>query len=127
MSRMAQLALVPPFLAGLYMIFLAIGRPEQLSETLGGMAATGPVGEASLYADFIAYFLTYTIGVGAALFRNKRDWLFAPIALFGLTMVFRIIHGLSHGFEPAGIQLIISELVMCALMIFAWRSKPVTG
>ncbi|MEL6686057.1 MAG: hypothetical protein AAFP97_00370 [Pseudomonadota bacterium] len=126
MSRLAQLALVLPFLTGLYMIFLAVGRPEQLSEMLGGLAATGPVGKASLYADFAAYFLTYTIGVGAALFRNKRDWLFAPIALFGLTMVFRIFHGLSHGFEPAGVQLIVSELVMCALMIFAWRSKPVS-
>ena len=127
MSRIAQLALVLPFLAGLYMIFLAIGRPDQLQETLGGLAATGPVGEASLYADFAAYFLTYTIGIGAALFRGKRDWLFAPIALFGLTMVFRIFHGLTNGFEAAGIQLIVSELILCALMIFAWRSKPVSA
>ena len=126
MSRIAQLALVLPFLAGLYMVFLANGRPETLQETLGGLSATGPVGAATLYADFAALFLTYTIGVGAALFLNKRDWLFAPISLFGLTMVFRIIHGLSNGFEAAGIQLIVTELVLCGLMIFAWRSKPVS-
>jgi hypothetical protein len=124
MSRTAQAALVLPFLAGLYMVFLAIGQPDNLRETLGGLAATGPVGEASLYSDFIAYFLTYTIGVGAALFRGKRDWLFAPISLFGITMIFRIVHGIGNGFEPAGIQLIVSELVLCALMIFAWRSNP---
>lgn len=127
MSRIAQLALVLPFLAGLYMVFLAIGQPDTLKETLGGLAATGPVGEATLYADFVALFLTYTIGVGAALFRHKRDWLFAPIALFGLTMVFRILHGLMNGFEAAGIQLIATELVLCLLMIFAWRSKPVSA
>lgn len=125
MSRIAQAALVLPFLVGLYMVFLAIGRPGQLQDTLGGLAATGPVGAASLYSDFIAYFLTYTIGIGAALFRNKRDWLFAPIALFGITMIFRVVHGLGNGFEPAGIQLIVSEIVICALMIYAWRSKPV--
>ncbi|WP_298917959.1 hypothetical protein [uncultured Algimonas sp.] len=126
MSRTAKLALILPFLLGLFMSVQAVFLPERLRETLGGLAATGPVGAASLYADFPAYFLTYTIGIGAALFAGRRDWLFAPIALFGLTAVGRIGHGLVNGFVLGALMPIGVEIVACALMAYAWRSRPVT-
>ena len=124
LSMPAKLALVLPLLIGLFMAVQAIFMPDRLVEALGGLSATGPVGEASLYSDFIAYFSTYTIGIMAALFLGKRDWLFAPIALFGITAIGRIGHGLFHGFAEGALMLIIVEIVMCALMLFAWRSKP---
>ncbi|MGJ8558976.1 MAG: hypothetical protein ACSHX3_01945 [Litorimonas sp.] len=124
MSKAAKLALIPPFLLGLYMTVLAIFMPDQLTNMLGGIAGTGPVGEASVRSDFVAYFGTFFIGVAAALLLGKRSWLWAPIALFGITGIFRIIYAISNGFAEGAFQPIAIEVVMCALMIFAMRSKP---
>lgn len=124
MSKAAKLALILPFLLGLFMTVLAIFMPDQLTDMLGGIAGTGPVGEASVRSDFVAYFATFLIGVAAALLLGKRSWLWAPIALFGITGIFRVIHGLSHGFSPEALQPIAIEVVMCALMFYALRSKP---
>jgi len=106
------------------MTFQAIFAPASLSETLGGLTGTGPVGNATLYGDFAAFFLTFTLGVAGALLAGKRGWLLAPIALFGLAAVFRIFFGLMNGFTPDAFEPIAIEVVMCALMIFALRSKP---
>ena len=124
MSKLAKLALIPPFLLGLVMTGIAIFMPDQLTDMLGGIAGTGPVGEASVRSDFVAYFATFFIGVAAALLMGKRSWLWAPIALFGITGIFRVIYGLSNGFSPEAFQPIAIEVVMSALMIFALRSKP---
>jgi hypothetical protein len=124
MSKAAKIALIPPFLLGLYMTVLAIFMPGQLTDMIGGIAGTGPVGEASVRADFVALFATFFIGVAAALLQGKRSWLWAPIALFGITAIFRVIYGISNGFTPEAFQPIAIEVVMCALMIFALRSKP---
>lgn len=124
MSKVAKLALIPPFLLGLLLTFQAVFSPASLSETLGGITGTGPHGNATIYADFAALFLTFTIAVAAALFAGKRSWLLAPISIFGLTAVFRLVYGFMNGFSPEAFQPIAIEVVMCALMIFAMRSKP---
>lgn len=124
MSKAAKLALIPPFLLGLFMTFQALFAPANLSEILGGIAGTGPVGNATIYADFAALFLTFTLAIAGALFAGKRGWLLAPIAIFGLTAVFRIVYGLMNGFSPEAFIPIGIEVVMSALMIFALRSKP---
>lgn len=124
MSLWAKIALVPPLLVGLLLTFQALVQPEALSATLGGIAGTAPHGEATIFADFAALFLTFTIGVAAALFAGKRSWLWAPISLFGFTAVFRIAHGAMNGFPPEAAQTIGIELICCALMYFAMRSKP---
>jgi hypothetical protein len=124
MSLIAKLALVPPFLVGLLLSAQALFMPAKLSETLGGIAGTGPVGNATIFADFAALFVTFTICIAGALFAGKRGWLIAPILLFGLTAVGRIFYGVSNGFAEGAIQPIAIEVVMSALMIFAMRSKP---
>lgn len=124
MSRLAKLALIPPLLLGLVLSLQAIFAPAMLSETLGGITGTGPVGNATIFADFAALFLTFTIGVAGALFAGKRGWLLAPISIFGFTAIGRIIYGVMNGFPAGTIQPIAIEIVMCALMIFALRSKP---
>lgn len=124
MTKIAKLALIPPFLLGLFMTFQAVFAPANLSETLGGISGTGAVGNATIYADFAALFLTFTIAVAGALFAGKRGWLLAPIAIFGLTAVFRIIFGIMNGFPSEAFVPIAIEVVMSALMIFALRSKP---
>lgn len=124
MSRLAKIALIPPFLLGLFLSFQAVFVPAKLSETLGGITGTGPVGNATIFADFAALFLTFTLCVAGALFAGKRGWLFAPICLFGFTAIGRIFYGVMNGFPSEAFQLIAIELVMCALMIFALRSKP---
>lgn len=124
MSRLAKIALIPPFLLGLLLSFQAVFVPAKLSETLGGITGTGPVGNATIFADFAALFLTFTLCVAGALFASKRGWLFAPICLFGFTAIGRIFYGVMNGFPSEAFQLIAIELVMCALMIFALRSKP---
>ncbi|GHA93939.1 hypothetical protein GCM10009069_16310 [Algimonas arctica] len=124
MSRIAKLALIPPFLIGILLTFQALFVPAKLSETLGGIAGTGPVGNATIFADFAALFVTFTICVAGALFAGKRGWLFAPICLFGFTAIGRIYFGLMNGFAPGALQPIAIEIVACALMIFALRSKP---
>ena len=123
MSRWGKIALVLPLLAGLLMMVRSLFMPEALREQLGGLAATGPVGEATLYADFGALFTVFTLGVAAALFFGKRDFLFAPLGLFGLTAVYRVLHGVVNGFTGEGTMLIVTEVVICALIVFAWRSR----
>lgn len=124
LSKAAKLALVLPLLVGLAMSGMALFAPDRLTDTIGGIQGTSPLGEASVRADFAAFFLTYTIGVAAALFAGRRDWLWAPIALFGLTMIGRLGYGVMNGFPPGAFVPIGIEFVMCALMLFAWRSRP---
>lgn len=124
MSLIAKLALIPPLLLGLLLSFQAVFAPAKLSETLGGIAGTGPVGNATIFADFAALFLTFTICVAGALFAGKRGWLLAPISIFGFTAIGRIIYGIMNGFPTGALQPIGIEIVMAALMIFALRSKP---
>ena len=123
MSRWGKLALVPPLLLGLLMMVRSLFMPDALREQLGGLAATGPVGEATLYADLAALFTVFTLGVAAALFFGKRDFLFAPLGLFGITGAYRVLHGVVNGFTAEGAVLIAVEIVMCALIVFAWRSR----
>lgn len=124
MSRIAKFALIPPLLIGLLLSFQALFLPAKLSETLGGITGTSPVGNATIFADFAALFVTFTLCVAGALFAGKRSWLFAPICLFGFTAIGRIYYGVMNGFATGAAQLIAIELVICAMMIFAMRSKP---
>lgn len=126
MTNLQKLALVPPFLLGLVMSAMALFAPTKIAEVLGGVTATGPVGAATLHADFTAYFTVFTIGVGAALFAGKRTWLWAPLGLFGITGIVRVIHGLMSGFGAGAAQPILIEIVTCGLILFAMRSSKST-
>lgn len=121
MTKLQRLALLPLLLLGLAMSALALLAPARIAVILGGFEATGPVGSATLHADLTAYFSIFTIGIIAAMFANKQNWLWAPLGLFGITGIVRIIHGLMSGFSDGAAQPILIEIVSCGLILFAMR------
>lgn len=126
MTNLQKLALIPPLLLGLVMGMLALFAPDRLADALGGFEATGPVGQATLRADLAAFFLTGALGGAMALFKGRRDWLWAPLSLFGMAVVGRLIDGVLSGFASGAFQPIMVELVMCGLILFAMRGSKST-
>lgn len=124
MKLIAKLALVPPLLLSLLMGLMCLFAPDRAADALGGFAGTTELGAATLRADLAAFFLTAAIGLLGAMFAGKRHWLWAPLALYGLAAVGRVVDVLFTGLGAGEMQPILIELAAVALIAFAMRSRP---
>ena len=124
MKLIAKLALVPPLLLSLLMGLMCLFAPDRAADALGGFAGTTELGAATLRADLAAFFLTAAIGLLGAMFAGKRHWLWAPMALFGLAAMGRVVDILFTGMGPGELQPILIEIAVVLLVLFAMRSRP---
>jgi hypothetical protein len=113
-------------LVGLFsslMAVMAIASPTRVSVALG-IITDAPLGLNTIRADVGAFFLVAAIACAGALFRGKREWLLAPLALYGIAVMGRFL-GIALEGAPAGIaQAIVIELVCVALLSLGLRYLP---
>ena len=109
-----------PMLFGLIMGSLAFLSPDIIG-TILGVSADTPAGRGTISGDFGALFLTGAGASALALFKGHSRLLLIPISLFGLTIIGRLLEGLSSGLGDGALQPIIIELVLVAMLIGALR------
>lgn len=113
-------------LVGLFstlMALLAISSPPKVAEALG-IITDAPLGLNTIRADVGAFFLVAGIACLAALFRGKRGWLLAPIALYGFAACGRLL-GVALEGPPEGVaQAIGIEVICVALASLGLRYLP---
>ncbi len=94
--------------------------PETFAGQLG-VAATGPLGEATLRADFGAFF---AVGGGLALaaaIRGRGGLLLAPMLLIGAALAGRVASLLVGGYVPEMGPPMAVEAVLLLLFVAGWR------
>lgn len=113
-------------LVGLFsslMAVMAISSPTRVATALG-IVTDAPLGLNTIRADVGAFFLVAAIACIAALFRGKREWLLAPLALYGIAVLGRFLDVALVG-APAGVaQPIVIELVCVTLVSLGLRYLP---
>ncbi len=123
MTLAAKIALVPPLLLSLLMGLTMLFAPDLAAEGLGGFNGATELGAATLRADLSAFFLTSAIAILGALFAGKREWLWVPVALYGLAAFGRIIDVLFTGLGAGELQPIVVEILVVILVLFARGSR----
>ncbi len=106
-------------LMGLRILFDPEGALGEL-----GMPLLDGLGRSTQIGDLGAFFITAAILIVLGVFTGKREWLYAPALLLGLTAVFRIWATIGHDATLA-VQQIAVEVIVAALLVFAAsRIKP---
>lgn len=98
---------------GLRILFDPAGALGEL-----GMPLLDGLGRSTQIGDLGAFFITGALLIILGVFTGKREWLYAPALLLGLTAVFRVWATVGHGATLA-VQQIAVEVVICVLLLFA--------
>ena len=106
-------------LLGAFLFIVAWGDPAQLDPMLG-VAASKPLGLASIRADLGAFFALWAAFALVAAWRADRGLLMVPMLLLALAIAGRVVT-LFGGMTPDMIQPIVIEAVTLALFALAWR------
>lgn len=123
MPKALKIILVLPALLFAVMGLRILFAPEGALGELG-MPLLDGLGRSTQIGDLGAFFITGAILILLGVFTGKREWLYAPAMLLGLTAVFRVWAAVGHGAAFA-VQQIVVEVVVCALLLFAAsRIKP---
>ena len=115
-----------PMAFGLVMGSLAFLSPDIIG-TILGVSADTPAGRGTISGDFGALFLAGAGAAALALFKGKSELLWVPISLFGLTIVGRLLEGLSSGLGGGALQPIIMEVVLVAMLLGALKLSKTKG
>lgn len=91
--------------------------PEAVAEQLG-VAATGPLGVATLRADFGAFFAVGGALAIVAAVKARGEFLLAPTLLLGAALAGRAATALIDGFTPEMGPPMAVEAVLTALFAF---------
>lgn len=103
-------------------LFLMIGvrilvEPEGALKELG-MPLLDGLGRSTQIGDLGAFFISGASMVLIGVFTGKREWLYAPAMLLGMTAIFRIWATVGHDAALA-VEQIGVEVVVTALLLFA--------
>ncbi len=109
-----------PMLFGLLMGSLAFLSPDIIGAILGVSADT-PAGRGAISGDLGAIFLTGGGAAALALFKGHSRLLLIPISLFGLTIIGRLLEGLSSGLGEGAMQPIIVEFILLMMLVGAFK------
>ena len=114
--------LLPAILLGLVGLRWLIDPAGAAGEL--GMPLLDGLGRSTQIGDLTSFFITSSVLIFLGVFTGKREWLYAPAVLLGLTAIFRILAWAVHGaaFATAAIAV---EVVSTAILLFAAsRIKP---
>lgn len=109
------------FLLSLGLGLFTLVTPDAAGEFLGITEQSG-VGRATVRGDIAALFLTSAIGCGGALFAGKRKWLLAPLALYSIVLLGRLIELAVAGPAIGAYTPIIVEITMIAALLLGLRT-----
>lgn len=93
-------------------------RPERLAEALG-LAPEAAAGWVSVRVLIGAPYLAMAFVTLYASVRRQWAWLAPVAAIEGAMMLARIMSGFIHGFEAAGVGLILAEAGICLVLAAA--------
>jgi len=106
---------------GLLVALTALADPLRVAELLA-IRPEGSVGLGSLRGDLAGFFGVFGGFTLAAAVRNQRALLAAPLALMALALTGRLMTGLTLGFDPAHVQLMIVEAGGILLLAVGMRA-----
>lgn len=109
-----------PMLFGILMGSIAYLSPDIIGGILG-VSADNAAGRGTISGDLGAVFFTGAGAAALALFKGKSKLLLIPIALFGLTILGRLLEASSSGLGGGALQPIIIELVLVAMLFTAYK------
>lgn len=121
---MKNLAKLAAALVGLFSITMGLMTwidPGKIG-TILGLSGPSDLGQHTLRGDIGAVFLASAIGCGLALFKGKVMGLKLPIILYGLVLIGRLISLVATGAGEGVMTPIITEVVLVALSVFAYRT-----
>lgn len=113
-------------IAGLLAVLVAARMwmaPEEAAAQLG-VAATGPLGLASIRADMGGFFGAGGVFALAAAFKGRGGLLVAPVVLIGLALTGRLVAVAMNGFVPEMGPPMAIEAVLLVLFVAGWRWLP---
>jgi hypothetical protein len=89
-----------------------------------GMPLLDGLGRSTQIGDLGAFFVTSAILILLGVFNGKREWLYAPALLLGLTALFRLWATVGHDATLAVQQIAVEVIVAVLLLFAASRIKP---
>ena len=102
-----------------------LADPEGAAGSLGMPLLEG-LGRSTQIGDLSAFFVTASVLILLGVFTGKREWLYAPALLLGLTAVFRVVAWVAHDAAFATSAIVV-EVVSTGILLFAAaRSKTGT-
>lgn len=120
MKNLAKLAAGLVGLFSLAMGLMAWIDPSKVGDIIG-LTGVAELGQHTLRGDIGAVFLASALGCGLALFKGKVAGLKLPIIIYGFVLIGRLISFVLTG-NGAGVMMpIVTEVVLIALSIFAYR------
>ena len=117
MNKVLKIIVILPALLFLAMGVRILVAPEGALGELG-MPLLDGLGRSTQIGDLGAFFITGAILILLGVFTGKREWLYAPALLLGLTAVFRLWATVGHD-APLAVQQIAVEVFVTALLVFA--------
>jgi ribonuclease Z len=111
-------------LAGLLFLVLAAGflRDPSLSASRLGVAPLGPLGQATLRGDFVAFFAAGGLLSIAGAVRCDARLLLAPLLLIAFTLAGRLITVAVVGFDPTMGPPMVVETAVAVLLLLGRRA-----
>lgn len=88
-----------------------------------GMPLLEGLGRSSQIGDMAGFFLTLGMTMLIAVIAGRRLWYYPPVMLLAITALGRILAWLLHDAALA-VDMIIPEIVVAALLLFASRRLP---
>lgn len=123
MNKVLKIIVILPAILFLVMGLRILFDPESALGELG-MPLLDGLGRSTQIGDLGAFFITGAILILLGVFTGKREWLYAPALLLGLTAAFRVWATIGHS-APLAVQQIVVEIVVTVLLLFAAsRIKP---
>lgn len=120
MNKALKIALTIIGLGLLAMGVLWLVSPADAAKELGMPLLEGR-GLSTQIGDLAAFFVTCGSLILVGVYTGRREWLYAPAMLLGLTAVFRTLAWAVHGAAFAT-DAIIVEVVATALLLYTARS-----
>lgn len=114
------------FVAGMFNLLLGVSYlfdPAGAAAGLG-VSADGPLGLATLRADFTAFFVVIGLCMLRGAWKRNGDVLLVPAALFGIAFLGRLITLLFNGTGPGFYLPMAAEAGQVVLLVLGWRWVP---
>lgn len=125
MNKILKVIVILPAILFAVMGLRILFDPEGALAELG-MPLLDGLGRSTQIGDLSAFFITGAILILLGVFTGKREWLYAPALLLGLTAVFRVWATVGHSATLAIQQIVVEAVVTVLLLFAASRIKPST-
>jgi hypothetical protein len=114
------------FVAGMFNLLLGVSYiydPAGAASELG-VSYTGPLGLATLRADFTAFFVVIGLCMLRGAWKRNGDVLLVPAALFAIAFCGRLLTLILNGTGPGFYLPMAAEAGQVILLVIGWRWVP---